>query len=170
MKQQSSRCRASFELIVDQALEPRCSSTIINQIRAHGVLMLARERTRSFSRPPLSGGIGSRQQKSGCARLGGEVGPPLGVVVKRSFSRFRRLSSSSSFHVRVGSIKRPISAEPKKQTVTKKNTPSCGSTKAAYRSPKFEPMGNIEINSKIPKTHVRQWTTVHGSGEFPRHL
>ena len=34
-----------------------------------------------FSRPP-QWGIGSRQQKSGCARLSGEVGPPLGGVVE----------------------------------------------------------------------------------------
>ena len=32
--------------------------------------------------PPLSGGIGLDSRSSGCARLGGGVGPPLGVVVE----------------------------------------------------------------------------------------
>jgi len=31
---------------------------------------------------PLSGGLDLDSRKSGCARLGGEVGPPLGVVVE----------------------------------------------------------------------------------------
>ena len=92
-----------LELIADQTLEPRCSSTITNQKRAHGLLKLARERTRSFSRS-------------------------------------RRLSSSSSSHVRVGSFERSISAEPKEQAVTKKNTPSCKSTKMKRRQ-----MGHFDV-------------------------
>ena len=35
-----------------------------------------------FYAPPLSGGLDLDSRSSGCARLGGEVGPPLGVVVE----------------------------------------------------------------------------------------
>jgi len=35
-----------------------------------------------FSEPPLSGGLDLDSRSSGCARLGGGVGPPLGVVVE----------------------------------------------------------------------------------------
>jgi len=35
-----------------------------------------------FSRPPSVGGLDLDSRSSGCARLGGEVGPPLGVVVE----------------------------------------------------------------------------------------
>ena len=36
----------------------------------------------NFFTPPLSGGLDLDGRNSGCARLGGEVGPPLGVVVE----------------------------------------------------------------------------------------
>ena len=39
-------------------------------------------RISGFSRPPLSGGLDLDSRSSGCARLGGGVGPPLGVVVE----------------------------------------------------------------------------------------
>ena len=32
--------------------------------------------------PPLSGGLDLNSRNRGCARLGGEVDPPLGVVVE----------------------------------------------------------------------------------------
>jgi len=35
-----------------------------------------------FIAPPLSGGLDLDSRSSGCARLGGGVGPPLGVVVE----------------------------------------------------------------------------------------
>jgi hypothetical protein len=35
-----------------------------------------------FPAPPLSGGLDLDSRNSGCARLGGEVGPPLEVVVE----------------------------------------------------------------------------------------
>ena len=35
-----------------------------------------------FCAPPLSGGLDLDSRNSGCARLGGEVGPSLGVVVE----------------------------------------------------------------------------------------
>ena len=35
-----------------------------------------------FFEPPLSGGLDIDSRSSGCARLGGGVGPPLGVVVE----------------------------------------------------------------------------------------
>ena len=38
-----------------------------------------------FFTPPLSGGLDLDSRSSGCARLGGEVGPPLGVVVELIF-------------------------------------------------------------------------------------
>ena len=37
--------------------------------------------SRNYS-PPLSGGLDLNSRNSGCARLGGEVDPPLGVVVE----------------------------------------------------------------------------------------
>ena len=41
------------------------------------------DHNRSFSRPPPQwGGLDLHSRSSGCARLGGEVGPPLGVVVE----------------------------------------------------------------------------------------
>ena len=47
----------------------------------HPVLTLISNRTIIFC-PPLSGGLDLDSRSSGCARLGGGVGPPLGVVVE----------------------------------------------------------------------------------------
>jgi len=38
--------------------------------------------TSFFAPPPSVGGLDLDSRSSGCARLGGEVGPPLGVVVE----------------------------------------------------------------------------------------
>ena len=72
---------AALTMAMNRLRAPPLSSPSIFRLCGHAVFSSLSAAV-IFTPPPLSGGLDLDSRSSGCARLGGEVGPPFGVVVE----------------------------------------------------------------------------------------